>query len=561
MKPDDDFGRRPARQGSPLDSQQVQVMAAGPSRHLRIAVPTRAFARSAVATKAFAFACVALLAGRAGALTLAGPGLDESLFRVSVFADGLNYPVGMTALEDGSILAAVTNGGAYFGSSTGSIIRLADADGDGVAEQRQTLVADVAGGRLTALRRAGSLVAVTGQGNGVPISIYRLGAGPSDPLSLVGRIDLNYPSGGWLHPHSALAFRQAPGQADRYELYFQLGSDTNFAETTRTVTLSGSFGVSGSIAGDAVHRIELQDGVGGLSAVAVTQIATGLRNASGLAFHPATGDLYIGENGIDGLVNVNEPHSADEINVVPAASLGQSIVDFGFPNTYEAYRTGVTVGNTGVLPLATFQPIPPADGDEAEGVNEIAFSPPRFPAPLAGGIFAGFHGRFNLAGLANEENPLAFVNLDDLSRFYAVANSEPDVGHLDGLLATADTLYIADISSQGAFSGAAENSGKIYAVKSLLPAGDYDRSGVVDGADFLLWQRQLGVAGPQYAGADGDGSGLVDAADLAVWSVTFGSGAGGAQRPVPEPAAALLALFAAPATLASRIARRAARCQ
>ena len=80
-------------------------MVSGPSRRLRIVVPSRACARSAAATATLA--CAALLAGRATALTIAGPGLDESQFRVSVFADGLNYPVGMTALDDGSILAAV----------------------------------------------------------------------------------------------------------------------------------------------------------------------------------------------------------------------------------------------------------------------------------------------------------------------------------------------------------------------------------------------------------------------------------------------------------------------
>jgi MYXO-CTERM domain-containing protein len=353
---------------------------------------------------------------------------------------------------------------------------------------------------------------------------------------------LNYPSGGWLHPHSALALRQDPADSNRYELYFQLGSDTNFADTTRTVALGGSLGITGNLAGDAVHRIELLDGPAGLSATGRTQIATGLRNPTGMAFHPATGDFYLGDNGIDGLVNVNEPHSADEIHVIPAADLGNTILDFGFPSTYEEYRTGVTIGTTGELPLATFQPIPPPNGAEAEGVNEIAFAPPLFPEPLVNGLFAGFHGRFGLAGAANEENPVAFVDLDDLSQFHFVPNSDPSVGHLDGLLATTDTLYLADISSQGGFSGSAQNSGKIYAIKSLIPSGDYDRDGDVDGHDFLQWQRQLGSSTPAFVGADGDGNRLINGADLAVWRGEFGSGgAAASQDNVPEPNAVALA--------------------
>ena len=54
-------------------------------------------------------------------------------------------------------------------------------------------------------------------------------------------------------------------------------------------------------------------------------------------------------------------------------------------------------------------------------------------------------------------------------------------------------------------------------------AGDYDQNDVVDGADFLLWQRQFGgVETPVGSGADGDGSGAVDAGDLTIWRDHFG---------------------------------------
>jgi glucose/arabinose dehydrogenase len=467
------------------------------------------------------------------ALTVDAPNLNPELLRITIFASGLNYPVGMAELDDGSILVAITTGASYFGSTAGSVMRLADTDNDGVADQQQTLVANVPGGRLSALRRAGPLVAVTGQGSGSPITLYRLGQNPADPLAYLGQLDLTYPTGGWLHPHSALALRQDPVDPLHYELYFQLGSKANFAETTATVSLSGNLGLTATLAGDAVHRIDLIDGPNGLSATAITKIATGLRNPTGLAVDPATGDLYVGDNGIDGLVDANEPLSADEINMIPAADLGTMVPDFGFPNTYEAYRTGITVGSEGVLPLATFQPIPAPNGSEAEGVNEIAFAPALFPAPLANGLFAGFHGRFNLAGIPNEENPVAFLNLADHSYFHFVPNSDPTVGHLDSLLPTTSTLYMADISSQGGFSGTALNSGAIYAIHSLIQPGDYDRDGDTDGQDMLLWQRDLGKAVPPFAAADGDGNRLVDAADLSIWRAQFNTVVPG--NSIPEP--------------------------
>jgi hypothetical protein len=56
---------------------------------------------------------------------------------------------------------------------------------------------------------------------------------------------------------------------------------------------------------------------------------------------------------------------------------------------------------------------------------------------------------------------------------------------------------------------------------SLVAAGlegDYDDNGLVDGSDFLTWQRALGwPADPLGSGADGNRSGTVDGPDLSVW--------------------------------------------
>lgn len=54
-------------------------------------------------------------------------------------------------------------------------------------------------------------------------------------------------------------------------------------------------------------------------------------------------------------------------------------------------------------------------------------------------------------------------------------------------------------------------------------AGDFDRSGVVDSLDYIVYRRALGtpVAVP-FGGADGDGDGVVDIEDLEVWRNNFG---------------------------------------
>jgi prepilin-type N-terminal cleavage/methylation domain-containing protein len=94
---------------------------------------------------------------------------------------------------------------------------------------------------------------------------------------------------------------------------------------------------------------------------------------------------------------------------------------------------------------------------------------------------------------------------------------------------------------------------------TILPegqAGDYDRDGAVDGADFLKWQRDLGMqVAAAGEGADGDGSQTVDAGDLGVWQANYGS-SGGAEpltaRTIPEPTSAILASLAASLTLSVR---------
>lgn len=63
--------------------------------------------------------------------------------------------------------------------------------------------------------------------------------------------------------------------------------------------------------------------------------------------------------------------------------------------------------------------------------------------------------------------------------------------------------------------------------------GDFDRSGAVDQADYLLWKQQFGAAGPALA--DGNSDGRVDAADYTLWRDALSGGIGSVG--VPEPSA------------------------
>jgi hypothetical protein len=100
-------------------------------------------------------------------------------------------------------------------------------------------------------------------------------------------------------------------------------------------------------------------------------------------------------------------------------------------------------------------------------------------------------------------------------------------------------------------------------------AGDYNRNGATDGADYVLWRKTLGNAGPtenpplsfsdMRANGDvtaGEFSQVIDQADYDFWRSKFGlaaSGSGlGSGGGVPEPASFALALLGAAGVAARR---------
>ena len=476
----------------------------------------------------------------AAPIAVEGPNVRPEDFQITVLAQGLNYPKGMQALADGSILVATSDpnpGSKSFYSSKGTLIRLEDSDRDGVADGPPTVLYSGLPGSLSGLRVTGSLVFVASVGK--RISVLRAGPAPSTPLSLLGAIIFNLPSG-WEHPPSDLAVRDTPGKPRSYDLFFQLGSQENFAPSTSTVTVGGL--VSGAIRGDSIYQVTITDHGDGVTASDLRQIATGLRNPAGFAFHPSTGDLYFEDNGIDGLADPNEPLSADELNSIPAAAIGGSaIADFGFPQSYVEYRTGKLVGGGGISPLVAFEPLPdPRNGDESEGPAEISFAPPGFPEGLNRGLFLGFHGKFNLRGLSNEENPVVYVDLATGDYFHFVSNVEASVGHLDGLLATEDSLFLADIASQGSMNDGG-GSGVIYRVhatqkgRELFVRGDSNRDDSVNLSDcfrVLEYLFQTGEPLPCPDAADANDDGEVDILDaVAILFVLFV----GSTMPPPFP--------------------------
>ena len=72
-------------------------------------------------------------------LSIHGPAVKTNHFRITTFASGLNYPLGMARLGDGSLLVTISDGTGFF-NSTGKLLRLVDANLDGVADGPGTVL-------------------------------------------------------------------------------------------------------------------------------------------------------------------------------------------------------------------------------------------------------------------------------------------------------------------------------------------------------------------------------------------------------------------------------------
>ena len=415
------------------------------------------------------------VAPAAAQFTIGGdPRVNPADFRITTFASGLNFPNGLARLSDGSILVATSNpngNGAYWFSS-GELLRFTDTNDDGIADGPGQLMYSDPVGVWTGLAVTGNMVFIMSAKDGENrIIVLKMNNGPASPYTFVGTLNFTFP-GIWEHKSYAMTTRPAPGApAGTWELYFNVGSSANADQNTDTVGLSGL--LIGTMQGGSIYRVTVTEVGLGATVSSLVRIAAGLRNAAGMAFHPTTGDFYFEDNGIDGFQDPNEPLSADEINRIAAADLGrQPVPDFGFPNDYIDYHTGQRVGSGGVQPLVAFLPLPCAscpdpgdpnpDGAESEGPSGIVFAPPGFPSYVNNGIFVGFHGKFSAPPSGNEENPLVFWDLGTGKYFHFIESFQ--LGHGDQLLATDDSLFIADMASDGSVDTNG-GTGVIYQIK------------------------------------------------------------------------------------------------
>ena len=163
--------------------------------------------------------------------------------------------------------------------------------------------------------------------------------------------------------------------------------------------------------------------------LALLKLHEEIRNLGGMNV-AANGDLFFNDNGWD--INLAAV-SADELNRVPAASLGSSVIDFGYATNYIDYNTGLATGSNGLAPVVAFIP---SGGKQRIGISSSAEAPGAFPLEMQDGEFVSFHGDFYKSGVNN------VLNLN-----------------IDSLMSTNNVLFLADFTSGTAFQ---PDTGIIY---------------------------------------------------------------------------------------------------
>lgn len=385
-------------------------------------------------------AIVLILAGSPANAQFSGLPLQEGVpFDATVFAEGVNFPVGMVVLPDGSLLVGSSNptGGSYF-SSTGELLRFLAVDGNALSGGAGDVVMTGLAGMVTAVAVERDLVFVTSVESGLErIQVLRASPDWSGPYELLGEIAFDFR--GFGHQSYGLATRPSPGLANGIELYFNVGASGNDT-SGKSVPVSGL--LQTALPDASLYRTTVTERDGELLLTEPEQIATGLRNAMAFGFHSQTGDLWITDNGIDGFEDVWVSYSADELNVIPVAQIGGEVEDFGFPSSYTLYASGEEIGNRGIQPVVAFLPI---GGAENEGISSMVFTPPPVTAVLGDGVLVGFHGQYDMWGEQNEENALLFVNVETFDVATMVAPGLPGVGHLDSMAANDESIFVADM--------------------------------------------------------------------------------------------------------------------
>lgn len=264
-------------------------------------------------------------------------------FAVATFAEGLSNPTSLAFAPDGRLFVA---------EAGGRILILEDTDGDGFAETKKVF-ANIDGQPLGLAFNPASGELYASFGGVIALLPDRDGNDLADGLERI----VELPAGGW-HRNNGIAF----GPDGR--LYITLGSSCNACEE-----------------GDPWRGTILVADPDGSN---VRGYAKGLRNVYDLAFHPATGELYAPDNGVDDLGPDLPP---EELNRIVDGG------DYGWPYCY-----GQNIPNPEFPPKnSCADKLPPVAEMEAHSSADgiVFYTGRQFPMEFRNNLFVALWGSWS----------------------------------------------------------------------------------------------------------------------------------------------------------------------
>ena len=365
---------------------------------------------------------------------------DSTQFRVSVLATGLNFPYSMSSLAGRIVFGSSTTG---FGG-TGSLLAIPDTGGP-----VQTLLTGL-NGPVTGVRLTDDLqvpVVSYGNANSRQVSFFDAGT-----LANLGSVNFSYPDPvNYVHGTGAEGLRADPGLPGATDLFFNVGSQ--FGDHVGTVQITASGLVSMGLNQASIYEMVFSRNGNSIVVSTVQQLASGVRN--GFGFDPLqNGDLAFTDNA--------DAVGQDELNLLPASSLGTSVVNFGFlDDTQGCYidRNGNPVGTGCVQPI--FSPAYAL----AVGATDVVSVPDGF-GNLGGGYLIAFHG---LQGNASTQSAVIYWNPITNQSFPFLPNQD-GVGHPDTLLfLDSHTLLVGDFAENGLVGPSGAGTGQILEIQAESP--------------------------------------------------------------------------------------------
>jgi len=271
----------------------------------------------------------------------------QSGFTVNLFAEG-QWGVRTLALGPGGAVFATL-------SDAGTIVRLVDANGDGVAESRGAVLSGLSSPFGLAFRRDTMYFSEQ-------TTVKRLDPGAPAPVTLVS----NLPSGG--HITRTIAF--GPDNL----LYVAVGSSCNVCDERDALRA-------------AVTRYNL-DGSNPHT------FATGLRNSVGLAFNPVTGELWANNNDRDEIGNQGPVNDVAMTDTLPPEHLNilRDGKWYGWP---QCYLPGKPNPEYPGFPCSGVEPPAITDTAHSAPLGLAFYTGTTFPAAYQGDAFMTYHGSWN----------------------------------------------------------------------------------------------------------------------------------------------------------------------